>query len=383
MISTRPQPPHDAPPISNSSGTRSKCSANDPNMTPSLQSRSQSQLPSPSPSPSPASTSSPSPPPPPPPLAAIPSPSPATAPSRTPETHSINHVMRSHSRDRLYVRPLQWTSRHLHLLGCRFAHQESLPPPPPRPPPQPRRMRQRPGHYPPAPPALRSLADDLLCPSLPKYKTGVIRTLLEGHGIAHQASDVPFRFGSHPVATLSTDGVFAPSTDADSTACLMAYLDLETVKSRRNTSVKLSTSRANRLNPPVARLGQKIQRRLRPSNEAEDPYIAAVLISLAQQRRSRHVDSTSDAPKCQKVCLLARPTGPRCLYFYTARFSHAFLDRLDMPSRYSPSSDVIISVCRIPLLPMTRMATAMNYMVSVVHGVDVSEAGHVETVCSI
>lgn len=60
-------------------------------------------------------------------------------------------------------------------------------------------------------------------------------------------SDLPFRFGSHLVANLSTDGVFALST-ADLIAYVMVYLDLKTVKSRRNTLVKLSY--VNRLNPP-------------------------------------------------------------------------------------------------------------------------------------
>ena len=60
----------------------------------------------------------------------------------------------------------------------------------------------------------------------------------------------------------------------------MAYLDLEFVRSRRNASIKVSGG--NRPNPPIARLRQKIQRRLNPIMEAEDPYIAAVLVALAQ-----------------------------------------------------------------------------------------------------
>ena len=38
-------------------------------------------------------------------------------------------------------------------------------------------------------------------------------------------------------------------------------------------------------NPPVARLQQIRTRQLQPTNEVEDPYIAAVLIALAQGRR--------------------------------------------------------------------------------------------------
>lgn len=48
-------------------------------------------------------------------------------------------------------------------------------------------------------------------------------------------------------------------------------------------SIKISTWTG--ANPPIARLRQKMQRRLQPTNEIEDPYIAAVLIALARQRR--------------------------------------------------------------------------------------------------
>lgn len=37
-----------------------------------------------------------------------------------PEPSSINDIIRQHSRSRLYVKPLHWTSHHLDLLQCRF-----------------------------------------------------------------------------------------------------------------------------------------------------------------------------------------------------------------------------------------------------------------------
>jgi hypothetical protein len=39
------------------------------------------------------------------------------------EGQSINDILRSHPRERLYVVPLQWTERHLELLGCAFVPQ--------------------------------------------------------------------------------------------------------------------------------------------------------------------------------------------------------------------------------------------------------------------
>ncbi|KAK3363711.1 hypothetical protein B0T25DRAFT_470005 [Lasiosphaeria hispida] len=271
---------------------------------------------------------------------------PGPAITRSPEPSSINDIMRSHSRDRLYVPPIQWMTRHLDLLGCQFVPDET-----PRPADD--RHRQDKALDLPAQRALCLLADDLLCPSTTEFKTAMVRLHLERHSIIHQGSHLPFRFGSCPVVRLYTDGVFSLSA-TDSAIPVMAYLDLEAVRLRRNASVKVS--HGNRPNPPVARLRQKIQRLLNPSKEAEDPYIAAVLIALAQCRRhngheaaatSQDEEASPETAIRSKVCLLARPSGIQGLYFYMAHFSPAFLDRLDMPSRYFPSSTIMISYYRI------------------------------------
>ena len=36
------------------------------------------------------------------------------------EPSSINGILQQHAQKRLYVHPLQWTSDHLHFLGCEF-----------------------------------------------------------------------------------------------------------------------------------------------------------------------------------------------------------------------------------------------------------------------
>ncbi|KAI1183600.1 hypothetical protein F5B17DRAFT_119546 [Nemania serpens] len=89
-------------------------------------------------------------------------------------------------------------------------------------------------------------------------------------------------FHQHIVATLQTDGTFS-SSSSRLAAPTFACLDLRAVGSCRDKSSKMP--RCNRRNPPVDTVRQKWQRRLRPSSEVEDPYIATVLIALAQQRR--------------------------------------------------------------------------------------------------
>jgi hypothetical protein len=104
------------------------------------------------------------------------------------------------------------------------------------------------------------------------------------------SSELAFRFG-RKVIRLATDGVFA-STLSSQTAPTLAYLDLSTLELRREKSVQIPNLSDN---PPVYRLGRVRQRRLRPANDLEDPYIAAVLIGLAQEQRQQQ--DTAARPK--------------------------------------------------------------------------------------
>jgi hypothetical protein len=45
-----------------------------------------------------------------------------------PEPSSLNDILRKNNRDRLFVRPMRWTSQHLRLLGCQFLLEEEEPP---------------------------------------------------------------------------------------------------------------------------------------------------------------------------------------------------------------------------------------------------------------
>lgn len=107
---------------------------------------------------------------------------------------------------------------------------------------------------------------------------------------------LPFRFGHRVVATLPTDGVFyspiSPATSSD--ACpppTVAYIDLGTLRSLREKT--LGVFYRARRNSPVARLRQRQLKKLLPANEAQDPYIAAVLIALAQEQQRMEESSTA------------------------------------------------------------------------------------------
>ncbi|KAK0736567.1 hypothetical protein B0T21DRAFT_181905 [Apiosordaria backusii] len=288
-----------------------------------------------------------------------PSRSASPAGTRTPEPSSINGILRENNRDRLFVCPLQWTSQHLLLLGFQFRKTVRC-----------KSKTKNTGSRAPdgalLTKSITCAVNDLLHAYSSELKTLSVRRLLQAYGIHHSNSDLSIRFAQCIVATLQTDGVFSCSSSSLD-APTLAYLDLGATASRRNMTIKMPRTRTVP-NPPVARLQQIRTRRLQPTNELEDPYIAAVLIALAQGRR--HGQDTSTTLE-YKVHLLALPatnarTAPSHLYFYTALIPQAFLDRFDYPSRYSPCDPILISYCRIPLKPFAEMMRAMGCVFSAV-----------------
>lgn len=115
---------------------------------------------------------------------------------------SINGLMRKHSRDRLYVPLLHWTSQHLQLLDCQFILEKAGP----QQKESSRRRRGRSGnanqgcytddkatrnrqqHSEAASlsteAVIRATADDLRYASTTEFKTSAVRHLLERHGIS-------------------------------------------------------------------------------------------------------------------------------------------------------------------------------------------------------
>ncbi|KAK3372712.1 hypothetical protein B0H63DRAFT_514058 [Podospora didyma] len=88
-------------------------------------------------------------------------------------------------------------------------------------------------------------------------------------------------------------------------------------------------------NPPGARVVHKKLRRITPHDPREDPYIAALLIALAQKQRRLHLGDDDNSGGSQ-VLLLANLHGDEWLYIYTSMVSPEFLDGLDNPSRPPP-----------------------------------------------
>lgn len=186
---------------------------------------------------------------------------------------SINELWRKHSRDRLFVSPLQWTAQHLDLLEFYFTRKE---------------IALHGDEQPKYSKSLWLTACQL--PGSLLAKTAIICDLLGHFNLPCYGAKLDFQFDRRVVASLETDGVLPPVFNP--TSPRLAYLDLEATQSRRDDSAPFIKS--SRPNPPAIRLQRKRRRRLQPAEDLEDPFIAAVLITLAQ--RQYYQDQA--APEC-------------------------------------------------------------------------------------
>lgn len=105
-----------------------------------------------------------------------------------------------------------------------------------------------------------------------------------------------------------------------STTPSLAYIDLDAFHSFRSKCIRrkflgdTAHRRKKIQNSPVARLIDKTLRCLQPEKEAEEPYIVAVLIALAQQQRRQHrrqknsVGGSSDVTSAKQSNVHAIPS---------------------------------------------------------------------------
>ncbi|KAH7308979.1 hypothetical protein B0I35DRAFT_441127 [Stachybotrys elegans] len=306
------------------------------------------------------------------------------------EPCSINDILRKHSRERLYVKPLHWTSKQLHHLGCDFAVD---------PPPHDKKQNtddvdKR---------LVRSMAEAVrqLAPwREQRTKAMAIDDALHDHGLHRTSFEIHLSFAQKPVCRLRTCGIFSI---AGSTSAFMAYLDYNSVAHWRYSSVKMSSSK--RGGWPVICLEHRKRDRIKPPHFSQDPYIAAVLIALAQERR-RSMESSEHAsclartsqpaepvtplpdlvgtepegshcPKARQARVSVLATIEKCMYIYTADMPFAFLDRLDMPSRFSHAETVPLSYRCFPYRSVKKISRRIQRIIRSVETHDViSSASH-------
>ncbi|PTB50917.1 hypothetical protein M431DRAFT_499039 [Trichoderma harzianum CBS 226.95] len=200
---------------------------------------------------------------------------------RPPEPSSINGILRQHCRKSLYVKPLYWKLQHLELLGCQFHAKIEKE--------QNARFQGQ---------SQGETRRDQVPRNTTKLPPDIIirRAVKEFPGKSQFSSDLNFYFNGRHVTNLYTYGIFSrTSYEADGPS--LAFLSLRDVSQQRDMSIRFPwhVERSS----PEYRIAEKKRKNVRPVNEVEDPYIAAVLIALAQkqQRRQHAVAGTqADTP---------------------------------------------------------------------------------------
>ncbi|KAK3369569.1 hypothetical protein B0T24DRAFT_362065 [Lasiosphaeria ovina] len=250
-------------------------------------------------------------------------------PYSTPEgAFSIQDLLRQNNRERLFLQPLHWTSRHVALLDVTFKRRESKATGPTT-------------HPQPFSDLLQSTASEL--PGACLTSTSIIHEILELYGLnLRDTSELFFRLGQHIAIALHPDGLFSHASSMGPP--VLAYLNIEAIRARRLTGRR--------------RAGRQPKSQHPSSHPAEDPYIAAMLIALAQAQHPR--DQTDIPAEIEVHLLVLQQTRKKRLYHHTALIPATLVRRLDHPAQAYMRSPVTITYRRIPLKPVHEMLQALH-----------------------
>ncbi|KAK4233944.1 hypothetical protein C8A03DRAFT_38310 [Achaetomium macrosporum] len=266
--------------------------------------------------------------------------------------------MREHHHTPLYVHPIVWTSGQVRLLGCHFAPKE------------PRMDRN--GQSDAKPAAEQVSTAPQRSQQKQRYQeliwNAAIYDSLKRSGYRAVEFNAGFRFGQHTLVPVPTNGLFwAPSIYP-----FLAYVNYEAVEVLR--SKRFAPWPGSRDSAAAAKVRDIMLRAVQPPNKAEDPYIAAILIAMAQEQQilgrvaasegapssptqstaSEDTDSETSSqedPSFEVRVLVAPNTAPQFLSVYSASVPSSFLAKLEWPSRFSPSPPLQIAYRQVPFSP--------------------------------
>ncbi|KAK1573494.1 uncharacterized protein LY79DRAFT_411075 [Colletotrichum navitas] len=345
----------------------------------------------------------------------------ASSPPRTPidirdndfESLSIASIIRSHPHERLFVRPLHWTLRHVNdLLGCSFIHHKSSPPLSRlSPPSSPNRKLD-------SSTVLRAQTTTGIDVSSPKVvprphpspNDQHVRILAQGRSLFAKAAALSALVSNGPAALERTskqlifhfDGhsipmpasIFSrpqPTLPPGGTLPILAFLHRLDIQRSREASLEyiLCPPPSRRPSSPTARLYDKRLAQTTPSDPLQDPYILAMLIALAQSQqrqyaRARLLSTTQSFQVCLSPLLsrssIAHGLTPTLatqvhvivsdtkvkshLVLYTADVPSVFLDRLTSPhKRPHAAHHLAIRSIDIPFQPYSSFLERLTQTV--------------------
>jgi hypothetical protein len=244
-------------------------------------------------------------------------------PNPRPSTLSLHDLIRRH-RQRLYVHPLQWTSQHLHVLACQFVDQSQVSKVPLK------GVTNRNSQQSLWTQNIKKALASLRSSSNDKLRGWAIEDLMAAYGFHHQTGPnsregdaLLLRYGPHDKVSLRVDA-FSRS-DAS-----VAYLDFGRIESLRVDTIYTKSYRKlfQRWpdNEPVKAILKAKLHQIRPSIRQYDPFILAVLVALAQERRRS------------------------CTTHNATKASTSMLE-LDARTKLSHTTDPIASFTQVSILP--------------------------------
>ncbi|KAF6786818.1 transposase [Colletotrichum sojae] len=203
---------------------------------------------------------------------------------------------------------------------------------------------------PPSPPAHYAWSKMLARSRLLPAKEYAISNLLCNGRLAYQRyrKKLVFRYEKHALRVpgllyAAPDGPGAPS------AAFFYYLDV--VAARKSLLGPLTKSLPS---GPIRSLRKIRLGNLTPPEPTHDPYVAAVLIALAQAQlaKAQRASSPPDRPSFRVHALLYHIDRPE-LQIHTANVTRAFLDKLASPkSTPPPGTHLTISTTILPFEPL-------------------------------
>ncbi|KAK2005275.1 hypothetical protein LZ32DRAFT_218903 [Colletotrichum eremochloae] len=244
-----------------------------------------------------------------------------------PDEGSLYNILRTNARLRLFVKPIRWTDFHLDCLGARFieVHPCDTPVPPTS-----SKDTSLSYHREPTKLALdlsKALTDMLRGKTEPR-RTKSIRNVISQlyssqlscikstgvhHYFGHRAylntcrleaawEAAPSRRSSvtpRESGPTSSSRTFDTPTEAKTTRtsvsnqCILAYVDTRTVDAARR-----STYRVVGDNGPVKELNKLYHKAFSPLNAHQDPFLAGVILALAQKRFYGETMPSAAEPSC-------------------------------------------------------------------------------------
>ncbi|RDA86307.1 hypothetical protein CP532_5668 [Ophiocordyceps camponoti-leonardi (nom. inval.)] len=272
---------------------------------------------------------------------------------------SIKQLTLRHCRERLLVKPLFWTNRHLELLQCSFSEIHPAPP-----------LNstvytgeRRGGQFVTRLWKRRQLLD---------REYSVVNILAHSDCPLVKGNDkLPFYFSGRSRSFLHCAPLFLRGNFDTCSPLIAAYVDQQHLQLLRSDAVRphidmrSSRNRATRIAITLQRIRVK---RLTPAEPLHDPYIAALLIAVAQEQYKQVLEWSNDIHEDWPRPFVSHVffSFPRseCLYLYTADISSTFLDQFNRPA-IPPSTKTVLSI-RVTNIPFKPLKTLRGRLLALV-----------------